>query len=92
MSRVVRLAPGHLSGRDGMPGRLRYSLSSLLATLASTPLTNRPEFAVEYFFASSTASDITTPTGVSVYWSSYTPIRRMVLSTAGMRAIRQPVE
>jgi hypothetical protein len=57
---------------------------------ASRPFTNGGELSVDRSWASVTASLIATPSGTSsAHSSSYTPIRRMFLSTAGIRSMVQ---
>ena len=60
------------------------------ARLPSTPLTNAPALSVEYWFANSTASLMTTPAGVSPSVNSYTARRRIARSTRVRRSIVQP--
>src|SRR5262245_46732215 len=60
------------------------------AIRASNPFTKRPESLVEYCFASSTASVMIAPVGVSgTQASSYVPSRSNARSTTGMRSSDQ---
>src|ERR1700691_1887664 len=63
------------------------------AIAASTPFTNRPEFSVEYDFASSTASSSTTAVGTSGLASnSKVATRNSWRSTTGMRSRAHSLE
>ena len=82
--------PERLYFNAGIPLNVHLTRLFCRAMPSSTPLTNLPDFSVEYFFASSMASSIMTATGASEsIIISHTAMRSIERSMAGIRSISQ---